>query len=204
MILTWGTVIRLMSITGLLLTITLLAKSGEAAPPGVGGGKTDLTINLQVVDSGSSPVVLGEVIGINKGLGLYVALSPSLANADPPLIVLATVSNPAGVTLVGTDILYYTDATCSTTPYFTVPVSIYTPTGVVATSSGTMTTYQIYRPGSGQLSSGLIFNSRRDPTGPTASSMGACNNTGESYDAIQAEATPYTITLAPPLKLKNP
>jgi hypothetical protein len=92
----------------ILITVVMLGLSGNsresgAAPGGGGGsGRVDLTTNIQVVDSASSPVVIGEVVGVNPGVGLYVALAPSLANADPPLIVVVLGS---GATLRGTDIL---------------------------------------------------------------------------------------------------
>ena len=60
-----------------------------AAPGGggSGGSKNDLTTNLQVVDSSSSPVVVGEVVSLDGYKNPIVALSLSLVNAEPPLLV---------------------------------------------------------------------------------------------------------------------
>lgn len=186
----------------LISALSLGAWQGAEAAPG-GGGKADLTTNLHVIDSSSPPVVVGEVIGLDAGRNIIIALSPALANAEPPLLVRVPGFNQSGLTLTGTEILYYTDATCSTTPYFTVPAGVYTPTGVVATSTGVTTSYHIFKPGVGSFIAGVTFSARIDPTGPRADNMNSCNAAGEIYDAIQAEATPYSFTLTPPLKLKN-
>jgi hypothetical protein len=195
----------------LISVLSLDAWQATEAAPGGGGGrgsKADLTTNIQVVDSSSPQVVVGEVIGLDAGpRHVFVVLSPSLANGDPPLVVRVLLQNPvmnqAGVALGGTEALYYTDATCSTTPYFTVPTSVYTPTGVVTISSGVTTSYHIFTPGTGPVVSQMVFSARRFPVEPL-SNIGSCVTEGSIHDAIQAEATPYSITLTPPFKLNNP
>lgn len=191
----------------LISVLSLGAWQGAEAAPG-GGGKANLETNLQVVDSSSPQVVIGEVVGLDAGpRHVFVVLSPSLGNAGPPLVVRVLLQDPvhnqAGVALGGTEALYYTDATCSTTPYFTVPTSVFTPTGVVTISSGVTTSYHIFTPGTGPVVSQVVFSARRFPVEPS-SNIGSCVTESRIHDAIQAEATPYSITLTPPFKLKNP
>ena len=172
----------------------------DAAPGGA--GKADLTTNLHVIDSSSPPVVVGEVVGFHEPAAVYVALSPSLANANPPLVVSLSLCYPINspcAPLRGTANLYYIDAACTTTPYFTVPVGVFTPTGVIATSTGgAATTYQIYIPGAVASSTGILFSAVRDTT-----SDQSCHTTGNTDYAVQAVQTPYSIVLTPPFKMKN-
>jgi hypothetical protein len=108
----------------LISVLSLGAWQGtEAAAEGGGTGKGDLKTNVHVIDSSSPPIVVGEVVGFATAT-VYVALSPALAIADPPLVVSLPLCYPINspcVPLRGTTQLFYTDAACTTTPYFLVP-----------------------------------------------------------------------------------
>ena len=85
----WGSSVVVVALVGGLCFggVGLGISPAEAAPGG--GGKTDLTTNIHVIDSSSPPIVVGEVVGFDAGRNVFVALSPALANADPPLCGVA-------------------------------------------------------------------------------------------------------------------
>lgn len=185
----------------LISVLSLGAWQGtEAAAGGGGTGKGDLKTNIHVIDSSSPPIVVGEVIGFNT-VSVFVALSPTLVNADPPLVVAINVCYPLNspcVPLRGTTELYYTDAACTSAPYFLVPEGVFTPTSVFVTSTGVTTSYQIYQPGTGP-STNLPFSAYRN----IATNNGACEAYDLTFSAVPADATAYAITLTPPFKMKN-
>lgn len=196
--------LRMMATIGLLVGVGYYPGMANATPKWLPPSSS-----VQVVDSSSPPVVVGEVIGVDQNRDLFVAISSELINADPPLVVKVLLQSPSrnasGFTLMGTEILYYTDSACLTTPYFTVAANPYGATGVITTSSsGPTTTYQIYTPATGAVEPQKYFNARRDPTGPQAFNIMSCDVIGQPWDAFQAIATPYSITLTPPLKMKAP
>lgn len=191
--------------TGGLLALGLLAawvSSAQVAGAARGGGnRTDISTNVQVVDSTNK--LVGEVVGVSPypPRWLAVLLDSTLVNGNSSLLVVVTGNNIYGSATE----LYFDAANCTGNAYFKVDeydnitgTPVFTPTFVVAGASA----FTLYKQ-SLTATPGTISTASRFVTAPTTAQV--CMSGPSTISAIPAEGPPVTIDqFTAPFKSLNP
>lgn len=193
------------AVLSLVATFNGNTRISNAAPGGKPAG-SDVTKNVLVTDSSPTPVVIGEVVGVySTGTAIETNVKGFFVLLDPTTVPFSPLPNPPAMAVVTSDTgkeiqgteeeLFFGDAACAGTPFFTRPSSMFTRTFV--SYNGTYTFWYLPTTETGVANVAYFYRWTR---------AGGCNGATGTL-AIAYPGSPSTYTLANvtlPLKVTNP